>query len=63
VKIVTENLTTKGLQITGIEDEKITFRIQQSSMDRIGNKLDSMRKMQFVRDVNLLYYSIERKKC
>lgn len=63
VKIVTDNLTTKGLQITGIEDEKITFRIQQDSIDRIGNELDSMRKMQFVRDVNLLYYSIERKRC
>lgn len=63
VKTVTDKMTTKGLQITGVENDKITFRMQQDTMDSIGNELDSMRKMQFVRDVNLLYYSIERIKC
>jgi nitrate reductase NapAB chaperone NapD len=63
VKTVTDKMTTKGLQITGVENDKITFRMQQDNMDGIGNELDSMRRMQFVRDVNLLYYSIERIKC
>jgi len=63
VKTVTDKMTTKGLQITGVENDKITFRMQHDNMDGIGNELDSMRRMQFVRDVNLLYYSIERIKC
>jgi nitrate reductase NapAB chaperone NapD len=57
---VLNELTTRGIEINEINEEKVVFLFERNNIDSLRAELDSLRKIEYINDVYLAYYSLEK---
>jgi len=57
---VLNELTTRGIEINEINEEKVVFLIERNNINSLKAELHSLRKIAYINDVYLSYYSLER---
>ena len=57
---VLNELRTRGIEINEINEEKVVFLIERNNINSLRAELDSLREIEYIKDVYLAYYSLER---
>jgi hypothetical protein len=57
---VLNELRTRGIDINEIKEEKVLFLFERNNINSLRAELDSLNNIDFIKDVYLSYYSLER---
>ena len=57
---VLNELRTRGIEINEINEDKIVFLFERNNIDSLRAELDSLRNIEYIKDVYLAYYSLEK---
>ena len=59
---VLNELSTRGIEINDINEEKVIFLFERNNISSLRAELDSLRNVEYIKDVYLAYYSLERRR-
>ncbi len=54
-----DELKKKDIKVNDIDEDKIVFLMEAETIDVARSEIEHLRDIEYVRDVNLLYYSFE----
>ena len=59
LKKVLEELRTRGIEINEVNQDKVDFLIEKDNINSLRAEIDSLRNIEYIKDVYLTYYSLE----
>lgn len=57
---VLNEMRTRGMEINEINEDKVVFLFERNNINSLRAELDSLRKIKYIKDVYLAYYSLEK---
>ena len=59
LKKVLEELRTRGIEINEVNQDKVNFLIERDNINSLRAEIDSLKNIEYIKDVYLTYYSLE----